>query len=100
VFELPSGGPGNNAISPVAAGYHKGRWLVQWTEGSSGNRAVRVQLLGGDLKPLNDAATVSLGDQNAGGGALWVEGSHVVSLFLVHADKTHELWGAALTCPD
>ena len=48
---IPPGGPGSEAISPAMAGLPSGRWFVQWTEGSSGQRQVRGQMLGTDLAP-------------------------------------------------
>jgi len=98
-FELPSGGPGGEAIAPAAEGLSGGRFLLQWTEGSAGNRAVRVQALSADLVPLGEPATLSTPEQNAGQGTLWVSGQRALALFLVKGAASHELWGASLRCP-
>jgi hypothetical protein len=98
-FNLPPGGPGGNAISPVVAGLHGNSWLLQWTEGASGNRVVRIQTLGSRFEPRSDAINLSPQDSNAGQGALWVDGETVVALFFVSSGKGHELWGASLYCP-
>ena len=98
-FRIPPGGPGAEAISPAAVGLSGGRWLVQWTEGSVGNRQVRVQTLAHDLIPVGDPITVSPEGTNAGQGVVWVQGDTALSLFLVKTGSTHELWGAALKCP-
>lgn len=95
---LPRGGPGGEAISPAVEGLDRGRFLLQWTEGSAGNRAVRIQVLAPDLVPVGDAITLSASDQNAGQGALWVHGPRGLALFLVKKDPSHELWGASLRC--
>lgn len=95
---VPRGGPGGEAISPSVEGLDRGRFLLQWTEGSAGNRAVRVVALTPDLVPVGDAITLSTPDQNAGQGALWVKGARGLALFLVKKESSHELWGASLRC--
>ncbi|HEX3597890.1 MAG TPA: hypothetical protein VHU80_22430, partial [Polyangiaceae bacterium] len=97
-FALPASGPGGEAISPAVEALEDGRFVLQWTEGSAGNRAVRAQMLSADLEPVADAVTLSSADQNAGQGALWVKGSQVLALFLVQKEASHELWGASLRC--
>lgn len=97
-FEMPSGGPGGDAIAPVAEGLPGGRWLLQWTEGSSGERAVRVQVLGEDLAPMGEALRVSAAGKEAGQGVLAVAGEKAASFQLVKADKGYELWATALSC--
>jgi hypothetical protein len=99
IFTLPPGGPGGEGISPSSEGLPGGRFLLQWTEGSAGNRAVRAQVLSADLVPAGEAITLSAPEQNAGQGALWVHGSRAVGFFLVKKDTSHELWGASLRCP-
>jgi hypothetical protein len=98
-FAIPPGGPGSEAISPAAAGLAKGRWFVQWTEGSTGQRQVRGQVVGSDLNPIGGALILSAENTNAGQGVVWTQGEHVVSLFLVSKGRGHELWGATLKCP-
>lgn len=98
-FTLPEGGPGGEAISPAADALGEGRFLLQWTEGSAGNRAVRAQVLSPDLVAVGDPVTLSSADQNAGQGALWVAGNQALALFLVQKEASHELWGASLRCP-
>jgi len=98
-FSLPPGGPGGEAIAPTAAGISGGRFVVQWTEGASGNRTVRAEELSAQLVPQGDAITLSGPDQDAGQGALWVRGGRALSLFFVKKDPSPELWGALLRCP-
>jgi hypothetical protein len=98
-FEIPPGGPGSEAISPAAAGLARGRWFLQWTEGSTGQRQVRGQVLESDLRPVGAAVALSAENTNAGQGVVWTQGEHVVSLFLVSKGRKHELWGATLKCP-
>jgi hypothetical protein len=98
-FHIPPGGPGAEAISPAATALPNGRWLLQWTEGSSGARQVRAQILNADLSPRSKAFTISRPDQNAGQGALASHGQLALALFLVTKGGGHELWGASLKCP-
>lgn len=98
-FALPPSGPGGEAISPAIETLSDGRFLLQWTEGSAGNRAVRAQTLSAELEPVGEPVTLSAADQNAGQGALWVKGNQALALFLVQKDAAHELWGASLRCP-
>lgn len=98
-FGIPAGGPGTEAISPSVEDLGQGRYLLQWTEGSAGNRAVRVQILSADLVPIGEAITLSAADQNAGQGALWIGTDRALALFLSKTEASHELWGATLKCP-
>lgn len=98
LFEAPKGGPGRNLISPVVAGAGNDRFLLQWTEGSSGNRSVRLQVLDNSLQGEGDALNLSPDAVNAGGGAVWLEGYQAISLFFVQHGDDHELWGSALEC--
>jgi hypothetical protein len=98
-FSIPPGGLGAEAISPAVAGLAGGRWVLQWTEGSTGTRQVRLQTMGSDLIPIGDPLTVSPEKLNAGQGVVWVRGERALSLFLVKVTSGHELWGAALKCP-
>lgn len=98
-FSIPPGGPGAEAISPAVSALPGKRWLVQWTEGSSGARQVRAQVLDAELAPVGKALSLSRADQNAGQGALAAHGNSVLALFLVSRGRGHELWGASLECP-
>lgn len=96
-FALPAGGPGGDAIAPVAAGLPEGRWLLQWTEGGAGSRVVRAQLLDAELAPLGAAIDVSASGKEAGQGVIAAAGDKAVSFQLVKSDKGYELWGTALS---
>jgi hypothetical protein len=98
-FALPPGGPGGDAMSPAVGALSGGRWLMQWTEGSSGNRMVRAQVLSRELAPLTEPVNLSPAGANAGQGAVWSKDELGVILFYVQNDhRTHELWGASLNC--
>jgi len=97
-FVIPPGGPGVETIAPAATGLDDGRWVLQWTEGATGNRQVRVQTLGSDLRPIGDAITLSAVEDNAGQGVLHAVGERVLSLFLVIRGAEPQLWAAALKC--
>lgn len=98
VFELPAGGPGGDAIAPDVVGLPDGRWLVMWTEGASGSRAIRSITLGPDLAPIGDPIALSPPAGNFGQAQLGVVGSYVSVLFLQKGDEDFELWGAVLQC--
>jgi hypothetical protein len=98
-FEVPAGGPGGDAISPSATAIGNGRWLLQWTEGSSGNRVVRAQTLAPDLTAASDPVNLSPTGLNAGQAALFSRGDTAAVLFYVQRERgAHELWGASLDC--
>jgi hypothetical protein len=99
-FEPPPGGPGGDDISPSAAPLAGGRWLLQWTEGSSGNRIIRAQVLGSDLSPLSEPINLSPAGVNAGQGVVWASDDLGTILFYVQSErKGHELWGTSIECP-
>jgi hypothetical protein len=97
---LPAGGPGGDAIAPVAAGLGEGRFILQWSEGATGHRQVRVQTLDAKLQPWGPVVNVSPIDTNAGQGVLWVNGVNAVSLFVVNVGRSAELWAASLQCSE
>jgi hypothetical protein len=100
-FEPPVGGPGGSAISPAAAALPGSRWLLQWTEGSSGNRVVRALVLGRDLTPLSRPVNLSPDGANAGQGVVLAHKDQGAVLFYVQNEKkSHELWGATIDCPE
>ncbi len=97
-FELPSGGPGGEAISPTVAGLPGKRWLLQWTEGKSGERTVRAQTLDSKLQPLGEPMTLSPKGMEAGQGAVGVRGDSAAAFYLVKASSGYELWATGLSC--
>jgi hypothetical protein len=98
VFRLPEGGPGGDAISPSLARLPEGHWLLQWSEGQTGQRQVRVQVLDAKLRPSGKAHNVSPSGSNSGQGLLWATGTRAVSFFVVSSGKQAELWASSLTC--
>jgi hypothetical protein len=99
-FALPPGGPGGDAMSPALGALPGGRWLLHWTEGSSGSRVARAEVLARDLTPLSDPVNLSPEGANAGQGVVWTNGDVGAVLFYVQNDKkSHELWGASVECP-
>lgn len=98
VIPLPKGGPGGDAFSPDIAGLPDGRWLLVWTEGSPGNRAIRAQTLAPDRTPLGDPIALSPPAGNFGQGVLGVTEGYVSVVFLSQGKAGYELWGAMLQC--
>jgi hypothetical protein len=97
-FALPPGGPGGGAIAPSLAALDEDRWVLQWTEGGSGQYQVRVQELTGALAPVGSPALASPKGASAGQGAVWIAGDRALSLFVLTVGGYDELWGAALEC--
>ena len=97
-FSIPPGGPGTAAISPIATALPDDQWLLQWTEGTSGNNRIRAQTLGKDLAPVAGAVNLSPPDANAGKGVVWARDKNAITLFFVKTATGHELWGVALKC--
>jgi GYF domain 2 len=98
-FSVPAGGPGGDAISPAAIALDGGRWLLQWTEGASGEHVVRVQTLSAELDPIGAPITVSPKGADSGQGTIVARGGHAAALFLVRNGQDYELWAASLACP-
>jgi hypothetical protein len=98
VFPLPEGGPGGDAFAPDITGLPDGRWLLVWTEGPAGSRAMRAQTLGADLAPAGDPIALSPPAGNFGQGILGVAGTYVGAVFLSKPAATYELWGVILQC--
>ncbi|HEX5099515.1 MAG TPA: hypothetical protein VFV94_08455, partial [Polyangiaceae bacterium] len=97
-FEPPPGGPGGGNIAPNVASLGSDGWLLQWTEGASGQYEVRMARLGPNLEVLGDTRLVSPKGANAGQGAVFASGSKVLSVFVQTTAGHDELWGASFEC--
>ncbi len=98
LIPLPHGGPGGDAFAPEIAGLPDGRWLLMWTEGGAGARAVRAQTLAADFHPLGDPIALSPPAGNYGQGVIGVVGAYAATVFLSKGSSSYELWGAVLQC--
>jgi GYF domain 2 len=98
LIPLPRGGPGGDAFAPDIAGLPDGRWLLMWTEGATGSRAVRAQTLAADFQPIGDPIALSPPAGNFGQGVIGVVGDHAATVFLSKGSSSYELWGAVLQC--
>jgi hypothetical protein len=65
-FAIPTGGLGDNAMSPGVTGLGGGRFLVVWTEGPKSSHQVRAAVFNDGA--VSDAFTVSADGVNAGQG--------------------------------
>ncbi len=92
-------GSGGGAISPTLSALAPNRWLVQWTEGISGQYQVRVQSFAADLSALGSPVLVSPKGANAGQGSLGAFAGGAATLFILTTAGHDELWGATLSCP-
>jgi hypothetical protein len=100
VIPLPRGGPGGDAFAPEIAGLPDGRWLLMWTEGAAGSRAVRAQTFASDFRALGDPIALSPPAGNFGQGIIGVVGEYAATVFLSKGSSSYELWGAVLQCGD
>jgi hypothetical protein len=98
VLPLPRGGPGGDAFAPDIAGLPDGRWILMWTEGASGSRAVRAQTLAADFSPLGDPIALSPPAGNYGQGLIGIASGYAATVFLSKGSTSFELWGAVLQC--
>ncbi|WP_437673335.1 GYF domain-containing protein [Sorangium sp. So ce131] len=100
VIPLPTGGPGGDAFAPDIAGLGDGRWLLVWTEGPPGSRAMRAQTLAADFTPVGDPIALSPPAGNFGQGLLGVSArsGYVGVVFLSKPAASYELWGVILQC--
>ncbi|XXX75043.1 GYF domain-containing protein [Sorangium sp. So ce134] len=100
VIPLPSGGPGGDAFAPDIAGLGDGRWLLVWTEGPPGSRAMRAQTLAPNFSPIGDPIALSPPAGNFGQGVLGVSprSGYVGVVFLSKPAASYELWGVILQC--
>jgi hypothetical protein len=98
VITLPKGGPGGDAFAPDIAGLSDGRWLLVWTEGATGSRAIRALTLAADLTPVGDPIALSPPAGNFGQGVLGTAGNYAATVFLSKGETSYELWGAILQC--
>ena len=86
-------------MSPSVAPLSGGKWLLQWTEGSTGNRVVRAAVLGKELELASDPINLSPDGANAGQGVSFSTADLVTILYYVRNDKkSNELWGASIDC--
>jgi hypothetical protein len=97
ILELPPGGPGGDAIAPDIAAVSAGRWLVLWTEGREGVRALRAQTYDRRGSRIGEALRVSPETGNFGQGTVTVVGDKVAVAFLLKTDS-YQLWGTVLQC--
>jgi hypothetical protein len=97
-FVVPPGGPGGPAISPATDPLPGKRFLLVWTEGAAGNRAVRAQIVGNDLVKHGEPVTLSPAGSNAGQGVPFTQDGRALVVFYVKNETDQELWGSTLEC--
>jgi hypothetical protein len=97
-FETPPGGSGAGSIAPAVSRRGDDDWILQWTEGTTGQYQVRVQQLNANLEPVGEPRLVSPKGANAGQGAVFAVGAKVLSVFVQTTAGHDELWGAILRC--
>jgi hypothetical protein len=98
-FETAATSGSKGSIAPSATPLGDGGWVLQWTEGSTGQYQVHLQRLTAKLEPLGAARLVSPKGANSGQGALIATGSRLLSVFVQTTAGHDELWGASFECP-
>lgn len=97
-LQLPPNGPGGDAIAPDVIGLKDGRWLLMWTEGNSGARAIRAQTYDASFQAIGDPIALSPPAGSFGQAVLGVMNTYTTVAFLQAADDGFEMWGAVLQC--
>ena len=69
-----------------------------WTEGKSGERAIRAQTYDPSFEPVGDPIALSPPAGSFGQALLGVVGTYTTVVFLQAADEGFEMWGAVLQC--
>ncbi|NUO49742.1 MAG: hypothetical protein HOV80_12880, partial [Polyangiaceae bacterium] len=95
---IPEGGPGGDVIAPDIIGMSDGRWLLMWTEGTSGERSILAQTYDKHFAPIGDPIALSPPAGSFGQAVLGVVGTYTTVAFLQAADEGFEMWGAVLQC--
>lgn len=98
-FAVPEGGPGGDAFAPALAGMADGRWILAWTEGTSGARVVRAVTLSSSFAPVGAPVVISPAEASGGQPTLAVSGDSALAVYLTSAKKGgYEVWGTTLAC--
>jgi hypothetical protein len=97
-FETPPGGEGGGSIAPSVSRLGADGWILQWTEGTTGQYQVRLQRLSARLEAVGEPRLASPKGANAGQGAVVAVGNRVLSVFVQTTAGHDELWGASLKC--
>jgi hypothetical protein len=98
MFEAPSGGPGGDANYPSIAGLSDGRWVMTWTEGLYGSKAIRAQTFAANFVAVGDPIVLSPPSGNYGPSMVGVVGNYVTVVYVQRGRSTNELWGSVLQC--
>jgi len=100
-FAIPSGGLGEQAMSPAIVGVAGGRFLLSWTEGPAASHQVRAQTLTASGEALGAPLTISGEGINAGQGqaALLPDGQGVVAYLASPAGSSAEVVATPVQCP-
>jgi hypothetical protein len=98
-FTPPSGGKGEQAMSPSLAALPGGRFLFVWTEGPASGHDVRALTFGADGKPLGAPLVISNAGINAGQGqaAVTASGQGVVA-FLESGGNGFQVVATPIAC--
>ncbi len=87
--------------APALAALPDGGFALMWSQGSGGQRQVRVQRLSSTLVPLGAPLDVSTPDPTLGGataGALQWVGGRLVAFYFVRRGEGYSLWVGSLSC--
>ena len=88
----------SDQMAPRLEALGDSRVLLQWTEGTVGNRTTYVVILSDTLEPTTKPLQVSPEYSTSGGGTLSGFADRNLSTFLVQRSSGYELWGQWLDC--
>lgn len=95
---MPADAAGGEAFAPELTRVPPNRWLVTWTEGRKGSRAVRAQTYSDRFEPLFDPIALSPPAGNFGQPASVRTGDRVSIFYLAKSRAGYELWGSVVSC--
>ena len=99
IVDIPSGGPGGDAMAPAVAALPGNRWLMMWTEGlRNGPKTLRAQTYDRKYRPIGEALRVTPATGSFGQGSIGVVGDAAAALFLMATSRGFEIWGTVLQC--
>lgn len=97
-FLVPSGGLGEEVLSPGVSSLDKDQFLLVWTEGPRSGRQVRAWPIDASGAGVGQAVTISPAGVNGGQGRAAAASGQALVAYLAGAGDPFELRAVSLTC--